>query len=171
MNEVWRDIPGYEGLYQVSDLGRVKSLPQDRAFGDLGVLRIGERIRKLNVNHLGQLTVALKKDGRSRTWTVSSLVLRAFVGLPERGFVTGFHDGDRKNVRLDNLYYTSRKAIHEELAKRGAAGRQKLTVADVTAIRSKLQTGEKGSALAKEFGVDPSTISLIKNNKRFGWLP
>lgn len=171
MEEVWKDIPGYEGLYQVSNLGRVKSLPQDRTFGDLGVLRIAGRIRKLNVNKLGQLNVILKKDGRARTWTVSRLVLLAFVGPPERGFVTGFHDGDSKNVRLDNLYYTSRQALRVDLAKRGIAGGQKLTAADVTAIRSRLHAGEKGSALAKEFGVDPSTISLIKNNKRFGWLP
>ena len=170
MDEIWRDIPGYEGIYQVSNLGRVKSLPQTVPFGDLGTLQIEGRIRKPQANPQGNLMVLLTKDGRTRTEVVARIVLRTFEGDPAPGFVVRYRDNDRKNVCLDNLYYASRQEVVEDMKKRCVVGGTKLTAADVATIRNRLQSGEKGSALAKEFNVDPSTISLIKNNKRYRWL-
>ena len=166
MTEIWKDIPGYEGIYQVSNLGRLKSLPRDVPFGDLGTIRCEERVRKLQTNRDGFLMVGLKKDGHIKSCSVSALVMHAFMGPPEESSIVKYKDGDRKNVHLDNLYYESRKAVGADLARR----HQRLTDTEVKAIRERLQSGEKGSALAKEFRGDPSTISLIKNNKRFRWL-
>ena len=67
MSEIWRDIPGYEGLYQVSDLGRVKSLPRVTTRGErsgkLISQRIGGRVLKPSVNTRGYLSVVLSDAG------------------------------------------------------------------------------------------------------------
>lgn len=79
--EVWRDIDGYEGLYQVSNYGRVKSL--DR-YVSTKIRGVNTRLHKgrnlsLNVTEDGYYHVALCKNGKSRTITVHILVAKAFI--------------------------------------------------------------------------------------------
>lgn len=71
-NEIWKNIEGYEGLYQVSDQGRVKSLKYGR-----------ERILKPAPNSDGYLSVVLCKDGKTKTHFIHRLVATAFIPNPE----------------------------------------------------------------------------------------
>lgn len=106
-HEEWRDIKGYEGLYQVSNLGRVKSLPKYRR-------TIHEYISKPIIlsprarGRKGYLSVALKKDGMTRQRGIHQLVAEAFIPNPN-GYVEINHiDEDKKNNKADNLEYCSR---------------------------------------------------------------
>jgi len=74
IKEIWKDIPGYEGLYQVSNLGRVRSLNYHRS-GQVRVLSLG----KLNKGYLG---VGLCKNGKMKTYKVHRLVAIAFIPNP-----------------------------------------------------------------------------------------
>ena len=80
MKEVWKDIKGYEGIYQVSSIGRVKSLERIIIIG-YGAKRVfKEKILKSNVNeHNGYLYVGLHKDGKTRSARVHRLVALAFL--------------------------------------------------------------------------------------------
>ena len=82
MTEEWRDIPGYEGLYQASDLGRVRSL--DRV--DTSGKRRRARLMRPSVRSDGcYFEVHLSKGNKGRTWPVHQLVARAFFGPPLEG--------------------------------------------------------------------------------------
>lgn len=93
MVENWREIPGYEGLYAVSDMGRVKNSRSGKILAPV-------------VKSSGYLAVCLSKDGQHKLKTIHRLVLLAFVGPCPPGMETRhFPDHDKKNNRLDNLQW------------------------------------------------------------------
>ena len=93
MIEIWRDIKDYEGLYQVSNLGRVKSLDHKRKGKcDSECFNKG-RILKQTINHAGYLCVALSKNGVVKHYLVHRLVAEAFVYNPD----------PVKNIEVDHL--------------------------------------------------------------------
>ena len=94
MNEEWRDIEGYEGLYQVSNLGRVKSLNYNRTKS--------EKILKTAMRR-GYLGVTLFKDGKPKTFMVHRLVAMMFINNPEKLPVVNHKDEDKLNNNADNL--------------------------------------------------------------------
>lgn len=96
-NEQWRSIPGWEGQYDVSDRGRVRSWKNYST--------PAPRILRAGVSGDGYLTVRLSRSGDAPTFHLHRLVLLAFVGpLPDEA-VTRHLDGDPTNNRLDNLQY------------------------------------------------------------------
>lgn len=119
MIEEWHAVPGYEGLYEVSDRGRVRSLDHDLqqrhgrnpAFKALRLIR--GRILRTTPDRRGYVSVMLSADGRTRRDYVHRLVLLAFVGPPP----TPEHEGAHwDNVRSNNALGNLRWATHEENA-------------------------------------------------------
>lgn len=98
MNETWKDITGYEGLYQVSDLGRVRSLK----FGKVRILNPG-RIKS------GYLMVGLCRDGKVRNVRVHRLVAEAFIPNPSNCPVINHKDENPGNNVVDNLEWCTAK--------------------------------------------------------------
>lgn len=104
MSEVWKAIPGHEGRYEVSDLGRVRSLPRLDRRGR----RIRGRILAIVVQPSGHHSVKLCLDGDYENAKVHRLALLAFVGQPPAGH-EGLHgDGDPSNNALTNLRWGTR---------------------------------------------------------------
>lgn len=95
MVEVWKDVVGYEGKYQVSNMGRVKSLNY-RHTGK-------EEILKNTVNIYGYRCVNLYKYGKRKTYQVHRLVAMAFVDGYEEGLVVNHIDEDKTNNCAWNL--------------------------------------------------------------------
>lgn len=95
MNEVWRDIPGYEGLYQVSDCGNVRSLNY----------RNKRMVRQLcfKPHRQGYLQVELHNRGERKTFTVHRLVGVAFVDGYADGLIINHKDENKKNNHYSNL--------------------------------------------------------------------
>lgn len=98
-DEVWKDIPSYEGLYQVSNLGNVKSLNKYH--------HKREQILKPKKDKYGYLCVRLSKNGELKDFTIHRLVMLSFVG--ESNLTVNHKDENKKNNRLDNLEYMSNK--------------------------------------------------------------
>jgi len=101
--EVWKDIEGYEGLYQVSNMGRVKSL--ERTFVDKTERKqhIKGRILKLGAGHGGYLKVVLNSNGKKKTVRVHRLVCEAFHENPENKPCVNHIDEDKTNNVASNL--------------------------------------------------------------------
>ena len=96
MKEIWKDIKEYEGLYQVSNKGNVKSLNYNRT-GE-------ERVLKLKVDRYGYLTLILSKNGKCRTLFVHRLVLMTFAPINNMDSLQVNHrDENKQNNSLDNL--------------------------------------------------------------------
>lgn len=92
--EEWRPVVGYEDFYEVSDMGRVKSVPRKGTKG--GILKPGP-------DGGGYLHVDLSKNGEKESFLVHILVMRAFVGKCHDGHEIDHLDGNPKNNRLTNL--------------------------------------------------------------------
>ena len=102
--EIYKDIPNYEGVYQVSNLGNVKSLPRE-VFRDTSNLQIKERILKGGLSGNGYITVVLRKDAKPKTFTIHKLVAITFLNHKPKGYkeVVDHIDGNRLNNKLNNL--------------------------------------------------------------------
>lgn len=105
--EVWKDIPGYEGLYQVSNMGRVKSLERTKD-NNGGKVAIPERIMRTSVDTVGYSIVCLTKDGKRKTHKIHRLVGMAFVPNPENKQEINHKDGDKRNNCAVNLEWSTR---------------------------------------------------------------
>lgn len=168
LQEEWRQVKGWEGFYEVSSLGRVKSLARNRGNGK-GVYRIEERILKQIVNKHGYLYVGLSDP--KKTMKVHRLVLTAFRGEPPIDKPTCNHiDGIKANNNIENLEWVShtdniRHAFKNNLIKRHCGEKHfmaKLTYKQVDDIRCRYSSKSISCAsLAKEFQMSLATISNI----------
>ena len=112
--ENWKDIPGYNGYYKVSDLGRVKSIEREITYvvnGDKRRKTIKERILKQLPNGEGYLRVRLYQNGTSSEKSVSVLVAKVFLSHePDRYKKVVDHiNNDRTDNRLSNLQIISHR--------------------------------------------------------------
>ena len=94
MAEVWKDVVGYEGLYQVSNLGRLKSAPRPRTKGGL---------LKPQYDRKGYLTFGLCKNGKSKMAKIHRLVAEAFIPNPGKLPEVNHKDEQKDNNCVENL--------------------------------------------------------------------
>lgn len=171
MSERWKDVVGYEGLYQVSDHGRVKSRARVVPSPDRSVQKIKERILKPWAYPRGHLMVNLHKDGKQRGFYVHKLVLEAFVGLcPDGMECRHYPDSDPTNNRLDNIQWGTRKENAKDMVEHGNSTKgercsaAKLNEQKVRKIRKLYATGKyTQQQLADMFGVwQPAIGSVVR---------
>lgn len=103
--EEWRDIVGYEGKYQISNFGRVKSLERRNFAGNL----IKQRIMKFGKTKDGYLQVPLAKLGKRSTKKVHRLVAEAFIGIDNQKETINHIDGNKENNTTKNLEWANRE--------------------------------------------------------------
>lgn len=102
---IWRDVVGYEGLYQVSDTGQVRSLDRLKTDGR----KIKQKILKQCQNNSGHLHVGLTKNGRSLTKKVHKLVAEAFLGPYPNGHEVCHGPNGKTDNSIKNLSYGTRR--------------------------------------------------------------
>lgn len=99
MNEIWRDIPGYEGLYQVSNYGNVRSMN----YMNTGTVKV----LKQKVNNYGYSLINLNYNGERKTYSVHRLVTAAFLENPDNKPQVNHIDGCKINNNVSNLEYVT----------------------------------------------------------------
>lgn len=108
MKEEWRDIKGYEGLYQVSNLGRVKSLPRKVCFG-VGYRIVDEKILKQYIQNNGYVWVGLHKNNKQKRMLVHRLVAIAFIPNPDNLPEVNHKSEIKTQNNVENLEWCSRQ--------------------------------------------------------------
>lgn len=108
MVEEWKDIEGYEGLYQVSNLGRIKSLSRRVKCGN-GYIDTKEIILTPSKDTSGYLIVRLYKNGKGKTYKCHRLAAIAFIPNPNNLPQINHKDEDKENPRIENLEWCSNK--------------------------------------------------------------
>ena len=171
--EIWKDIPEYEGLYQVSDLGRVRSV--DRVVTDKNgrnILRSGVLLKDRIDKKTGRISVMLSKNGKVKTKRVYVLVMLAFVGERPKGHDICHDNDDVSDNKLSNLRYDTKKRNYLDVYKNGNINpRGKLSIQDVLEIRDLYNNKtHKQIELSKIYKVDKNTINNIITKKTFKWL-
>ena len=112
MTEIWKDIVGYEGLYQVSNLGRAKSLTKR-----YGCCIRPEKIIAKVTNRQGYVVFNLRKDGRKKQVFLHRVVASAFVENPFGYPQVNHINGDKEDNRAENLEWcTAKENIHHAFA-------------------------------------------------------
>lgn len=174
--ENWKDVSGFEGKYQVSDLGRVKSLDRVRAKH-----RYPEKILNSanRLTHDGYARVTLRDDnGVNHEFRVNKLVALTFLPNPLRKATVNHKDGNKLNNKLTNLEWATRSENMKHAYRHGlkkpvqgnANGNAKLSDEDVRLIRKRYvrQSQTDGTvALAREFGVTPRVIGQIVRGESY----
>lgn len=110
MEEVWKAIDGYEERYQISNLGRVRSLDQLIPYETYGVRKLRKvpgRILKLHQNETGYMTIDLWKDTIKKRYKVHRLVAETFIPNPKMKKCVNHKDGDKGNNCVDNLEWVT----------------------------------------------------------------
>lgn len=111
--EEWRSIEGYENLYEISSLGRVRSLDRYVDNGKGGIMLLKGRVLKPGKDGGGYLLVILSKDGKPTAFIVHRLVYEAFYGKIPEGMQVNHIDENKSNNTIDNLnVMTSKENIN-----------------------------------------------------------
>lgn len=164
--EEWRAIPGYEGAYEVSNQGRVRSLerriPLTTATGKISSRAVKARVLKPGLDSAGYLSVSLNRTSHRVHW----LVLSAFVGECPFGYERLHRNGSKTDNRLTNLRYGTRSENMQDMVWHG---QRRLSAPQVRAIRAAALENKRGfkKALAHEFGVSIATIQDVLKRRGY----
>jgi hypothetical protein len=168
-DEVWVPIQGFEDAYQVSNMGRVRSVPRIRKNG-VGYRRVsGKIIRPSRSSRCrGYLAVHLSLCSKVITTTVHKLVAAAFISNPLVKPMVNHKDGNKLNNHVGNLEWVTARENGEHAARLGLMCKgseipqAKLTERKVAIIKKELRKGTRAIVLSRRFDVNVSTIYYIK---------
>lgn len=166
-NEQWKPVVGFEGLYEVSDHGRVRSFRRCGSSG--GAVAVRE-------THRGHLRVDLCKNGKKSVKRVHRLVLEAFSGPCPNKMECRHLNGVPDDNRPENLKWGTHAENRQDMIDHGTSTRgeknpnAKLTIMDVKLIRIWLALGYKLKEIAGAFGVTGGNIQAIDRGVSWSWL-
>ncbi len=181
VHEEWRPVKGWEGLYEVSSVGRVRSLDrivEDRLRHSGRVRKFAGRILRCQRDIDGYLIVSLTNKHRVVVAKCHRMVAEAFIG-DGRGLQVNHKNFDKSDNRVENLEWTTptQNTRHALLACRSrtenhspGCTRAKLTIEQVKRIKELLKSGATGSSVAKMFGISDVMASRIKRGVSWAFV-
>jgi len=165
MKEIWKEIKGYEGLYQVSNLGNIKHLKfKKKNVLTGGFSLIKERILKPVKHYNGYVFVDLHKNGSHKITAIHRIVALNFIDNINNKPQVNHFDGNKENNNVINLEWCtmSENMIH---ALNNGLSRTKLLPNDVIEIRKLLKTGLTHLKIADIFDVKRCVIADISSKR------
>ena len=170
MEEIWRNVQDYEGLYQISNLGRIKRLAYWHNVGIKNIKKIykQERILKQSRDSSGYKQVCLTKNSKKKSYSIHKMMAIAFIPNLENKEQVNHKDGNKINNIIDNLEWCTyhenlRHAMNHDLRAIGEKhGAAKLKNDDVLYIYKTFKNGEKTiQQLCKMFNMSYASIRDI----------
>lgn len=177
--EIWKPVVGFEGLYEVSDQGRVRSLPRvtqvKNRWGNLVDRKFPGKVLSAanSKNRSNRRFVGLSANKTQTVKLVAHLVAEAFLGNRPVGHQVCHNNGDATDDRAVNLRYDTPAGnmadclAHGTRPKGETHGSARLTSDDVVKIRAAVAAGAKQKDVAVEFGVHAKYVSLVVARSRW----
>lgn len=174
--EQWKDVAGFEGYYQISNAGKIRSLDRQEAQTNGHPMTYKGKMMNPCKDGKGYRFMYLARNGKRKMYKIHRLVALAFIPNPYNYEQVNHIDGDKDNNSVNNLEwctgaYNMQHSFHNGLHKKGErVSTAILTQAQVDEIRSRhiKRDGEYGAKpLAKKYGVSDMTIRNILNNKKW----
>ena len=173
--EEWKPVPGYEGRYEVSNLGRIASLPNKRRHSRLIMKQAPHK-------RTGYLLINLTNTGddgkwRQKSFWVARLVALAFHGEPlDASFEVCHKDGCCTNNAANNLRWDTPTANNADKKLHGTDNggsknpRAKLSESEVRSIKQRFRSGHDVGEIASDHNVEVTTIKSIKNGQNWSHI-
>lgn len=158
MEEIWKPIKGYEGIYEVSSYGRVRSLDHLSSLGE----RVKGRVLKSHTAGRGYLSVGLH-NGKKKDFYIHRLVASAFIPNPDNLLQVNHKDEDKTNNHADNLEWCDLQYNHAY-----GTGRARRAEA-FPGKKSVIQLDEQGNYIREYTSLEEAArnFSITKNNIRW----
>lgn len=163
MKEIWKDIDGFEGYYQVSNLGRVRSLDRVvKQFNGKGIAKKKTKGRVLTTTKQtqGYSQIGLCKDGTQKSYRLNRLVANAFIPNPENKPEVNHIDGNKDNNRVDNLEWATSAENKQHSLKTGLAKPYKRPIQQLDDDGNVLAEFESIEQVYKTFGYSKGNICM-----------
>jgi hypothetical protein len=174
--EVFKDIPEWEGVYQVSNIGRVKSLPRTIVSCTGKVYNRKERILKQTTNEDGYKIVYLSKDSKDFSYGVHRLMAKAFLLNPEGKPMVNHKNAVRSDNFIDNLEWCTNAENIQHSFNLGISSnkgekhpRAIFTMEKVRAIREELTRGKTPLEVANQFGIKRRNVYAIRDKQNWNY--
>jgi hypothetical protein len=175
-SEIWKPVPGYEGCYEVSNLGNVRSLDRIIPWKNSTRRIKGKMCSQPTEGHNGYKTVRVCRNWITKGWLTHRLVAEVFVPNPENKPVVNHKDGNKENNAAINLEWVTHSENAQHVYTLGrrkstagtANGNARLTDIQLQQIKKRYATGNvTQDQLAYEYGVCKDTIwRHVKGTKR-----
>ena len=166
--EVWKDIDGYEGNYQISSFGRVKSTQRTRKSKGGTIAKMQERILKQKTSKCGYLVVGLCFEAKKHHHSVHKLVANAFINNREQKPTVNHIDGDKRNNKTSNLEWATSSEQMKHAIANGLVQLRGSMKYDNTFKRKVLAYYKENNCsimdLVKHFEISERTAGRIVNN-------
>lgn len=174
MNEIWKDIEGYEDLYQISNMGRVKSLERNLLVKNGHYRKKNEAIMRQTSGPNGYHAICLRLNKKTKRFLVHRLVGIAFIPNPLRKETINHKDGVKNNNRLFNLEWATQAENLNHALITGLRRSRERSLKDIEALTviTFLSTHKRVmKKLARHYMVSPSLISRIKKRETWSHMP
>jgi len=175
-NEIWRPVVGYEGLYEVSNLGRVRSLDvRVRCANNATRVKKGV-VLTLHSDDTGRMGISLWRNNKGKTFRVHTLVLNAFIGPCPEGMQCCHWDGNASSNKLENLRWDTQVENEKDKDRHGT---RTVGEKDVHAKLKDWQAQEiidttgttSVSEMANKFGISKQVVCCIRSGRTWKHLP
>lgn len=169
MKEIWKDIKDYEGLYQISNYGRVKRLSKQKRNYNINtknydIIILPDKIVTPQLNQYGYYRIGLTKNGKRKCYSVHRLVAQSFIPNPENKLQINHKDENKQNNCVDNLEWRTAKynANYGTRNKRTGRKQMKLILCVETGVIYK-SLSEAG----KSTGLSIGNISSVCHHRKW----
>lgn len=162
--EIWKDIKGYEGLYQISNLGRVKSLERICFQSPLKKRKINEKIMKFDKSSkAGYIRISLNKDGNKKKYSVHRLVAQTFIPNPHNYPQINHIDENKQNNNINNLEWCTVKYNNNYGSRKGLNFKK---IIQFDTIGNKIAIYESINEASRKTNITRCCISNCLNKKQ-----
>jgi hypothetical protein len=176
MQEIWKPISGYVGLYEVSNFGIIRSL--DRIIPDKthGTRKLAGRVLRYTTDNQGRCYVGLSRDNKPIKKRVHLIVAEAFLGPRIKGVEVCHEDGNPANNQASNLRFDTHKSNMEDMVHHGRSNRglknpnTKMTQEQALQVKRLRLDGKTYKIIASELGLSFEQVRSVCVGRAWHWV-